>query len=278
VVAAAGVARVVASVRDPNPAVDGRGIEQLRKAGVAVDVGLLEAEGGDLIAGFARHITTGQPFVILKMAASLDGRVAARDGTSGWITGEESRRDVHRLRARAGAVMVGAGTTEKDLPQLTVRLDGYRGRQPLRVVVDGSGRTAPVGPLFDGSSPTLIATSGKAPPESVKAWRDAGADVVVVGEGPVSLPDLLDYLGNSVEVQEVLIEGGPTLAWSAIEGDLVDRLVLYLAPELIGGTEAPGVLGGEGIGTIAEAVPLEIRTVERIGRDVKVVADVHRDR
>jgi diaminohydroxyphosphoribosylaminopyrimidine deaminase/5-amino-6-(5-phosphoribosylamino)uracil reductase len=135
-----------------------------------------------------------------------------------------------------------------------------------------------VGPLFDGSSPTLIATSERARPESVKAWRDAGADVVVVGAGPVSLPDLFDYLGNTLEVQEVLIEGGPTLAWSAIEQDLVDRLVVYLAPELIGGATAPGLVGGEGIGTIAEAVPLAIRTVERIGPDLKVVADVHRDR
>jgi diaminohydroxyphosphoribosylaminopyrimidine deaminase/5-amino-6-(5-phosphoribosylamino)uracil reductase len=277
-VAASGVARVVAAVRDPNPAVDGQGLALLQRSGVTVEVGLLQEEGLDLIAGFARHVTTGQPFVTLKMAASLDGKVAARDGTSRWITGEESRRDVHRLRARAGAVMVGAGTTETDRPRLTVRLEGYRGRQPLRVVVDGSGRTAPEGPLFDGSSPTLIATSERARPESVKAWRDAGADVVVVGEGPVSLPDLFDYLGNTLEVQDVLIEGGPTLAWSAVKQDLVDRLVVYLAPELIGGTTAPGLVGGEGIGTITEAVPLAIRTVERIGPDLKVVADVHRDR
>jgi diaminohydroxyphosphoribosylaminopyrimidine deaminase/5-amino-6-(5-phosphoribosylamino)uracil reductase len=278
VVAAAGLARVVVAVRDPNPAVDGRGLDLLRDAGVIVEVGLLEDEGRDLIAGFSRHVTSGQPFVTLKMAASLDGKVAASDGTSRWITGEESRRDVHRLRARAGAVMVGAGTAVADRPRLTVRLDGYRGRQPLRVVVDGSGRTSPVGPLFDGSAPTLIATSEQAPPEAVKAWRDAEADVVVVGAGPVSLPDLLDYLGNTLEIQEVLIEGGPTIAWSAVELDLVDRLVVYLAPELIGGSAAPGLLGGKGIGTIAERMPVAIRTVERLGPDLKVVADVHRDR
>ncbi len=270
-VATSGVTRVVAALRDPNPAVDGRGLNLLRGSGVTVEVGLLEDEAHDLIAGFAR-------FVTLKMAASMDGKAAARDGTSRWISGEESRLDVHRLRARAGAVMVGAGTTKTDRPRLTVRLEGYRGRQPLRVVVDGSGRTEPVGPLFDGSAPTLIATSERARPESVKGWRDAGADVVVVGEGPVSLADLLDYLGNTLDVQEVLIEGGPTLAWSAIEQDLVDRLVVYLAPELIGGRTAPGLLGGEGISTIAEAVPLTIRTVEGLGRDLKVVADVHWDR
>jgi diaminohydroxyphosphoribosylaminopyrimidine deaminase/5-amino-6-(5-phosphoribosylamino)uracil reductase len=145
-------------------------------------------------------------------------------------------------------------------------------------VVDGSGGTVPSGPLFDGSAPTLIATSEQAPPEAVKAWRDAEADVVVVGKGPVSLPDLLEYLGTSLDVQEVVLEGGPTLASSAIEQNLVDRLVVYLAPRLIGGADSPGILVGAGIGTIADAVPLTIRSVERLGDDVKVVADVHRDR
>jgi diaminohydroxyphosphoribosylaminopyrimidine deaminase / 5-amino-6-(5-phosphoribosylamino)uracil reductase len=174
--------------------------------------------------------------------------------------------------------MVGAGTAVTDRPRLTVRSEGYRGRQPIRVVVDGSGRTPPVGPLFDRSGRTLVATSSRAPAEAVSAWREAGAQVVVAGDGPVSLPDVLAYLGDSLEIQDVLIEGGPTLAWSAIEQDLVDRLVIYLAPALIGGRRAPGLLGGEGIDTIAEAVPLAIRTVERIGPDLKVVADVHRDR
>jgi diaminohydroxyphosphoribosylaminopyrimidine deaminase/5-amino-6-(5-phosphoribosylamino)uracil reductase len=277
-VAEAGLSRVVVAVRDPNPAVDGKGLDLLKESGVTVEVGLLEEEGRDLIAGFARHVCTGLPFVTLKLAASLDGKVAARDGSSRWITGEESRRDVHRLRARSGAVMVGAGTAVTDRPRLTVRSEGYRGRQPIRVVVDGSGRTPPVGPLFDRSGRTLVATSSRAPAEAVSAWREAGAQVVVAGDGPVSLPDVLAYLGDSLEIQDVLIEGGPTLAWSAIEQDLVDRLVIYLAPALIGGRRAPGLLGGEGIDTIAEAVPLAIRTVERIGPDLKVVADVHRDR
>ena len=276
VVAGAGIARVVASVQDPYDEVDGRGFALLRERGAAVEVGLLADEGEELIRGFATHSATGRPFVTLKLAASLDGKIAATDGSSTWITSEESRLDAHRLRACSGAVMVGAGTAVADRPRLTVRLDGYRGRQPLRVVVDSSGRTPPDGPLFDGSAPTLMATSRSAPEETLRAWVAAGAKVVVVGED-VELGGLLDYLGTPPrDVQDLLIEGGATLAWSAVEEGVVDRLVVYFAPKLIGGEAAPGILGGKGFETLAAALPVEVRSVERVGPDVKVVADVHR--
>jgi diaminohydroxyphosphoribosylaminopyrimidine deaminase/5-amino-6-(5-phosphoribosylamino)uracil reductase len=276
-IAESGVRRVVASLRDPNPAVDGRGFGVLRDAGIDVDVGLLEREAAELVAGFAKHVATGLPFVTLKMAASLDGKVAARDGSSRWVTGEAARRDAHRLRAGSGAIVVGAGTARADDPALTVRLDGYRGRPPIRVLVDGRGTVGVEGKLFDGSAPTWVATTGGADRGAVTRWKDRGADVVELGEKTVALRSLLRELG-AAGIQNVLIEGGPTLAWSAVDEGVVDRVVLYLAPKLIGGTDAPGVLGGPGIATITDAMPLEIRSIERLGEDLKVVADVHRDR
>jgi len=276
-VAGSGVARVVASIQDPNPQVDGRGFELLRRAGLRVDVGACWSEGQELILGFATHGRTGRPHVTLKLAASLDGKIAARDGSSTWITGEDARRDAHRLRARSGAVIVGAGTAISDRPRLTVRLEGYRGRQPLRVVADSSGRTPPDGPLFDGSAPTLIATSRRVPDECRRAWVEGGARVVAVGDESVRLSDLLEHLGDE-GIQEVLIEGGQTLAWSAVEEGVVDRLVLYLAPKVIGGESAPGILGGKGFASLADAVALDLRSVEMVGPDIKVVGDVHRDR
>jgi diaminohydroxyphosphoribosylaminopyrimidine deaminase/5-amino-6-(5-phosphoribosylamino)uracil reductase len=273
----------VVGARDPNPVVDGRGLVLLRQAGVSVTEGVLAERCRELIEGFAKHVTTGAPMVTLKMAASLDGRVAARDGSSRWITGDAARRDVHRLRARSGAVIVGAGTALTDDPALTVRLDGYRGAQPVRVVVDAAGRVPPSGALFtDRAAPTVVATTDRAPDEVRASWERCGAEVVLLERDGgtdarrVSLRTLMEWLGKR-EIQDVLIEGGPGLAWEAVEAGVVDRFVLYLAPKLIGGRGAPGVLGGDGVAAISEAVPISIRSVERLGEDVKVVADVHGD-
>jgi diaminohydroxyphosphoribosylaminopyrimidine deaminase/5-amino-6-(5-phosphoribosylamino)uracil reductase len=280
-VAAAGIARVVVAARDPNPVVDGNGVRILREAGVEVDEDVLAGPARRLIEGFAKHVTTGLPFVTLKMAASVDGRVAARDGTSRWITGPEAREDVHRLRASSGAIVVGAGTVLADDPSLTVRLPDFRGRPPLRVAVDAAGRLPRTAALFDGSAPTLVATVPAVQAATRKAWEEGGAEVLLIDGGAtqnaVSLEALIELLGKR-DVQSVLIEGGPTLAWSAVEAGVVDRLVLYLAPKLVGGAGAPGILGGSGIDTIADALSVEISEVTTLGRDLKVVADVHRDR
>jgi diaminohydroxyphosphoribosylaminopyrimidine deaminase/5-amino-6-(5-phosphoribosylamino)uracil reductase len=277
----AGVARVVAAIQDPNPLVDGSGFRLIRDAGIEVVVGVLEGEGRELIAGFAKHLRTGLPFVTLKLAASLDGKIAARDGSSKWITGEKAREDVHRLRAACDAVVVGAGTVIADDPSLTVRLEGYRGRQPLRAVLDGRGRVPGAAAVLNSKASTLVVTVSTAPAEARSAWERAGAEVLVVDDPEdarrVSLAALMTALGKR-DVQTVLIEGGSTVAWSAVESGVLDRLVLYLAPKLVGGTAAPGVLGGSGVATLASAFPMSIRSVERIGDDVKVVADVHRDR
>jgi len=280
-VARAGVVSVVAAAQDPNPLVDGSGFRMLREGGVEVSTGVLEDEGRELIAGFARHVRTGLPFVTLKMAASLDGKTAAADGTSKWITGREARDDVQWLRAASDAIVVGAGTAVADDPSLTVRLDGYRGRQPLRVVVDGLGRLPSSAAVLDAAGSTLVATSDAAPGAARRRWEERGAEVLVVGpgdaEGRFDLKVLMACLGKR-DVQSVLIEGGATLGWSALEADVVDRLVLHVAPKLVGGATAPGILGGRGVPTIADAVPASIRSMERIGDGLKVVADVHRDR
>ena len=276
----AGVARAVVAAGDPNPVVDGRGFARLGAAGVQVETGVLEAASRRLNAAFERHVVTGLPFVTLKTAASLDGKTAARDRSSKWITGEDARKDAHILRGSADAIVVGAGTVIADDPSLTVRDPSYRGQPPLRVLVDASGRV-PVGShILDASAPTLIATTERVDRARADAWASHGAEVVSFDAdetGGVSLPELVAHLGKR-DVQGVLVEGGATLAWSFVREQLVDRVVLYLAPKLIGGSDAPGILTGEGFAPIGDAAVLQIVSVDRIGEDVRVEADVHRDR
>jgi diaminohydroxyphosphoribosylaminopyrimidine deaminase / 5-amino-6-(5-phosphoribosylamino)uracil reductase len=275
----AGVHRVVAAIPDPHAVVDGRGIAALESAGVRVEIGILRDEAERLNAPYLRHIRTGRPFVTLKMAATLDGKVAARDGSSRWITGEAARADVHRLRAGADALVVGAGTALADDPSLTVRFPGYAGTPVLRVVTDARGRVPATGHLFDDRAPTLVATTERAPAKRREEWASAGAEVLAFDEteAGLSLDALMATLGKR-DVQGILLEGGPTLAWSAVAEGIVDRLVLYLAPLLAGGIAAAGILGGEGVGAIGDAHRLEIGTVVRMGDDLKVEGRVHRDR
>ncbi|MEP6972556.1 MAG: bifunctional diaminohydroxyphosphoribosylaminopyrimidine deaminase/5-amino-6-(5-phosphoribosylamino)uracil reductase RibD [Actinomycetota bacterium] len=278
-VISSGVSRVVVAAGDPNPIVDGRGLVRLRAAGIELLEGILAGDAHRLNEAFERHVTTGLPFVTWKSAASLDGRTAAHDRSAKWITGEAARDDAQRLRAAADAIVVGAGTAIADDPSLTVRLPGYAGRPPLRVLVDASGRTPADARIFDDRAPTIVATGPRVDRKSVDAWTAAGADVEVFEEedsGGVSLPELLANLGKR-DVQGLLVEGGATLAWSFVRERLVDRVVLYLAPKLVGGALAPGVLMGDGFAPIGNALALEIVSVDRIGDDVRVEADVHRD-
>ena len=278
-IVAAGIAMVVSATSDPNPVVDGRGFAALTAAGVHVRRGVHAEAAERLNAAFAKHVRTGLPFLTWKAAATLDGKVAARDGSSKWITGEAARADVHRLRGASDAIVIGAGTALADDPALTVRDPGYRGRPPMRVLVDARGRVPATGDLFDDAAPTLVATTELALPAGREAWEAAGAEVEVFGsEGErVPLAALMAHLGKR-DVQSVLLEGGPTLAWSAVEDHLVDRVVVYLAPRIVGGTDAPTVLGGRGFAPIASALQLRIVSAERVGEDIRVEADVHRDR
>jgi diaminohydroxyphosphoribosylaminopyrimidine deaminase / 5-amino-6-(5-phosphoribosylamino)uracil reductase len=278
-IVAAGVDRVVSALADPNPSVRAGGHALLREASIAVTEDVLRERAARQNRAYLKQVTTGRPYVVWKAAATLDGKVAARDGSSRWVTGEAARADAHRLRAWADAIVVGAGTVLADDPALTIRDPRYRGRPPLRVLVDARGRVPAEGRLFDSSAPTLVATSKLADEAWVAAWAER-AEVEVLdtdSAGGVSIEALMERLGER-DVQAVLLEGGPTLAWSVVEADLVDEVVLYVAPKLLGGDRSPGVLGGEGFAPVGAAPDLSIRSVERLGEDLRVEADVHRDR
>ena len=278
---AAGGTGVVAALPDPDPRVGGAGLERLRAAGVTVEVGAGAAAAAEQNAAYLTHRRLGRPRVTLKAAASLDGKVAAPDGSSQWITGPAARSDGHRLRAEADAVLVGAGTALADDPRLTVRLPGHRGRQPLRVRADAAGRVGAGGHLFDGEAPTLVATTPAAPAAAVEAWKAAGAEVLVCPPAPVPLGGgsgrgvdvvgLVRALGER-GVLELLVEGGPRLQASLWAAGLVDRLVWYLAPLAIGGEGAPGLLGGAGAATLAQARRLRLASVDHLGDDLRVIA------
>ena len=278
---AAGVARVVVAATDPNLGDDAPGLGELHAAGIDVESGIMRDESRRLNRAFERHVRTGLPTVTLKMASSLDGKTAASDGSSRWVTGPRARADVQRLRAWADAVIVGAGTVIDDDPALTVR-DGRfaHARPPVRIVVDTAGRVAASATVFDASAPTMVATTDAAPEDRMRQWTDAGADVLVLErdtEGSVSLPSLLEVLGKR-DVQGVLVEGGPTLAWSFVRDGLVDDVIVYVAPKLIGGATAPGVLAGAGVASITDALELSFDSFEAVGSDLRLEAHVHRDR
>lgn len=252
----AGITRVVVAVEDPTPAAAG-GVATLRSAGVDVQVGVCraDAEAGNI--AWLTAVRRGRPYVTWKFAATLDGRSAAADGTSMWISSEQARTDVHALRGTSDAVLAGVGTVLADDPQLTVRniRDGTLAiRQPLRVVVDSSGRTPEQARVRDGSASTWVATATEV---------GAGPD------GRVDLPALLTALYDR-DVRAVLLEGGPTLAGAFLAAGLVDRVVGYVAPKLLGAGAA--ALGGAGVPTIGDAIELIFTDVTQIGPDLRLTA------
>ncbi|WP_338675408.1 bifunctional diaminohydroxyphosphoribosylaminopyrimidine deaminase/5-amino-6-(5-phosphoribosylamino)uracil reductase RibD [Streptomyces sp. SCSIO 30461] len=262
----AGIARVVYAVADPNPQATG-GAGTLRSAGVGVEQGLLgdEAEEGNV--AWLTSARLGRPHVVWKYAATLDGRSAAADGTSRWITSPESRADVHRLRAEADAVVVGSGTLRADDPHLAVR--GVEGAtQPLRVVLDTNASVRPTARVLDDAAPTLIVTG-----EHADTRHLPGADIARLSadEAGIGVRALLDELYGR-GVRSVLLEGGPTLAGSFIAAGAVDRVIGYLAPVFLGAGRQ--VLAEAGISTISEALRLDMTETVRIGPDLRITATV----
>jgi len=288
----AGVRRVVVAVLDPDDRVRGGGVDLLRDAGIAVDVGIGAEAAARSLAPYLHHRRTGRPLVLLKTAASLDGRTAAADGTSQWITGPEARADAHRLRAESGAVVVGAGTALADRPTLTFRnLDfeeGLTPPQPLRVLIDAAGRVPATGPLFDPSlASTLVITTAAVDPDARRAWKEAGAEVEeigvaadapsparvaagAVGGGPggVDLEAALELLGRR-GVLQAMVEGGATLHGSLLRAGLVDRIVVYTGGVVLG-TEGLPLLAGPGPATLAEASRWRLAAVRQVGTDARL--------
>ena len=236
----AGVARVVVAMEDPNPLVSGQGISRLRQAGIQVDIGLLADEAAALNPGFISRMRRGRPWVRLKLAASVDGRTALANGASQWITGPEARADVHHLRARSSAIVTGIGTVLADDPQLNPRLEVPLPRQPWRVILDRELRTPVQARLFQRPGPVMICHAAGAPRLRKAVLQELGAHLEQLPESQNAL-DLTAFwhLLNTHEMNEVLVEAGPTLAGALIMGGWVDELVIYLAPKLLGPDAMP---------------------------------------
>jgi len=274
--------RVVVAMRDPNPLVSGRGISRLRRAGIHVTVDCLREEAERLNEMYGHWMRTGRPFVIMKAAMTLDGKIAAASGESRWITGEAARRHAHRLRSEMDAVMVGIGTVLRDDPQLTARLadgrsTGARVRQPLRVVVDSTLRISPAARVLSPGAPTgpgsgvVVATTAQAPKARIERLRAKGVPVLVLPaqQGRVSLRACLTRLGQ-MGITSLLIEGGSELNASALRAGLVNRVLFYIAPTLLGGRDAKGVIGGQASQRLAGALPVTDLRTQRIGRDLLI--------
>ena len=266
-VARAGVARVVVAGADPDERVAGRGLTHLRQQGIDVRLGLLEAEARLLNAPYIHHRTTGRPLVTLKLALTLDGRLAASDGTSQWITGPEARERVHLRRSEVDSILIGANTVLADDPLLTAR-DVGAARQPARVIVDATGRVPPAAKVFSGDSDVIVATTHATPHELQTAWKERGAEVIVLdgSDGRVSLPDLIAVLGQRDHL-EIYCEGGGEVATSLLRADLVGRLELYYGG-VVAGEGGPDI-GDVGLTSLTEAPRWRLCEVERVGNDVR---------
>lgn len=276
-----GVRRVVVAMVDPNPLVKGKGLAQLRRASVAVTVGVRQAEAIQLNRTYIHWIRTGRPYIILKAGMTLDGKIATATGESQWITGPEARKEVHRLRSQADGVLVGVGTVLKDNPSLTARIGGVSDRvakrQPLRIVVDSRLRTPLSAKVLmqQGKAKTLIATTARASRTRARRLSKRHVDVVTIpgSKGQVSLPALFALLGR-LGLTSVLIEGGSTINAAVLRAKLVNHVVLHVAPMLMGGQDAKAVIGARGPKRLAQALSLQAVTVRRLGKDLVVEGDL----
>jgi diaminohydroxyphosphoribosylaminopyrimidine deaminase/5-amino-6-(5-phosphoribosylamino)uracil reductase len=265
----AGVAEVLIAMTDPNPKVAGLGSEALRAAGVVVRTGLLAGAAAELNRGFIKRMTSGRPYVILKIAASLDGRTAMRSGESQWITGAEARADVQALRAGAGAILTGIATVTADDPSLTVRDESLaaNGRQPLRAVLDSDLNMPAAARMLGLPGRTRIYTSSAEAPGKL---GDAELVRVPRGSAGVDLGAVLDDLGNQ-EINTVLVEAGPTLSGALLEANLADELVIYQAPHIMG-SETNGMFSTPGWTRLADRRNVEITSVVSVGADTRLTA------
>jgi len=276
---AAGIAEVHIATLDDNPKVAGRGKAALEKAGIKVVMGEEEAEARQLNEAYFKYIRTGRPFVSVKYAMSLDGKIATREGDSHWISGEEARHIVHQMRHISDAIMVGINTALVDNPHLTARLGYGQGgtshRQPLRVVVDDEGRLPRDAAMLSEPGQTLLVLGEKVEAGARKAYEKAGAEVLVMpGEnGMVDLKGLLEHLGKR-NITSLMVEGGSGVLGSLFDARLVDKVVCFVAPMIIGGAGARVPVGGRGVARMADALQLEKVSISQVGEDVMVTGYV----
>ena len=267
----AGVKRVVIGMEDPNPVVNGKGIEALRRFGLEVDVGVLEKECRRLNEAFCKYILQREPFVTLKVAATLDGKIATRDGDSKWISGEASRRFVHKLRDQVDGVLVGIGTILQDDPLLTTRRK--QGREPYRIVLDSRLKIPEEARVFEHSpSEVILATTQTAPHEKIERLERRGVRVLIIDskeKGRVDLRSCLTKLGE-IGVINLLVEGGSQINGSFLDEHLIDKFLLFLSPRLMGDPRAIGIFGGGGVSSLKEAVAVKEIKIKRSGEDIFV--------
>jgi diaminohydroxyphosphoribosylaminopyrimidine deaminase/5-amino-6-(5-phosphoribosylamino)uracil reductase len=269
-----GISEVHMATIDPNPIVSGRGEERLVREGIKTYVGEMEEEARQIMEAYIKHITTGLPFVTVKYATSLDGKIATRSGDSRWISSEESRRYVHYLRYISDAIMAGANTVIEDNPRLTCRYAGKGGeakKQPIRVIVDGKARTSDKSQVFNEPGKAIIVIDKKVEPEKKAVF--AGIDVEIMEltskKGILDLHRLMKNLGER-GITSVLVEGGGILLGSMFDQGLVDKVIAFVSPVIIGGQDAATAVAGNGIEKVVDAIKLERVTTEKFGDDIMI--------
>lgn len=267
----AGIEKVFVALLDPDTRVQGKGIAKLKEAGISVDVGLCADKAKESLTAYLHHRTTTIPFTIMKAAISMDGRIAAADGTSQWISSEEARQDAHRIRAASQAIIIGAGTALRDNPRLNVRHPALNlPTQPLRVLLDARGKVQAEGPLFDLSlAPTLVFTTSQVQSQIRHQWEKAGAEVIEVPTSTkgVDLKVVWKLLGQR-GILQALVEGGPTLQTALLETGLANQLSLYIGPKLLGASGIPFYSGD--IPTLVQAPIWSLQRTIRLGDTVRI--------
>ena len=269
----AGIKKVFVAMTDPNPEVDG--IKILRDAGIEIEIGLLEDDARKLNEFFLKWITTDKPFVSLKSAMTLDGKIATSSGQSKWITSDESRQRVHELRDIHDAIMVGIGTVLIDNPLLTARV--YGGKNPIRIIVDSNARTPLISNVVTNhQAQTIIAVTKNAPLERVDALKNCGVEIIFAGDGErVDLNILMNELARR-NIISVFVEGGGTLNFSLLESNLVDKVYTFIAPKILGGRESMTSVEGHGFDNISSAIHLKNISTEMIGSDILISGYIER--
>jgi diaminohydroxyphosphoribosylaminopyrimidine deaminase / 5-amino-6-(5-phosphoribosylamino)uracil reductase len=273
----AGIQRVVVAMRDPNPDVKGGGIDCLRQRGITVKTGVCGEQAEKLNEIFIKYVKTNRPFTIIKCAATLDGRIATRTGDSRWVTGEESRKFVHRLRHTVDAILVGIHTVEKDDPRLTTRLEniteGRKGLDPVRIVLDTRLRIIEEAKLFglDSDSKTIIITGPSVPEDKKGRIEQLGAKIIEapVKNGLIDLDRLMDRLG-ALGITSLLIEGGSRVIASALSAGIVEKIFFFYAPKILGGNDGVPICKGRGAELMKNCIPVTDITVRQFGNDVMI--------